>query len=250
MKSKAFQGREPGASRRHESVGVICLGVGLVAATVVLSVAGVHSAVNAIQSSALQDQMAYLQMMADLNSSQTTKDYAAEQGVSFGDTAYTTPMVHTTGQQQGAVTDSSGDSWSSPQLEWALANHITWDENGNPVNENGEIVDDPTTVIDERTRVAASQSANGGTNVSDPSPATATNWWDGLDFIQVDELGQPYCLIKSGDTLSKLAAKTGFTVPEIADCNHITNANNLRVGQKILFPENGPTVTNPNTGLG
>ena len=67
-----------------------------------------------------------------------------------------------------------------------------------------------------------------------------------MDFIQVDELGQPYYLIKYGDTLSKLAAKTGFTVPEIADCNHITNANNLRMGQKILFPENGPTVTNPN----
>jgi murein DD-endopeptidase MepM/ murein hydrolase activator NlpD len=45
--------------------------------------------------------------------------------------------------------------------------------------------------------------------------------------------------VKSGDTLGKLASRTGYTVAEIASYNKITNVNSIAVGQKIKFPPRG-----------
>lgn len=240
MNGEKSQNQNFEPSYHRGSIGVICLGFGLVAATIVLSVSGVKSAVNAIQASAFQDQMTYLQMMADLKASQNTETYAKQQETDIDETDVI--------KKDTSETIVEDESWSSPQLEWAIANHISWDENGNPVNEKGEIVDDPTTVVDERTRIV--DMTNTVDDNTEITPVPATNWWDDIDIIQLDELNQPYYIIQSGDTLSALAAKTGFTVPEIADCNHITNANSLSVGQKILFPLDGPTVINKSTGLG
>ena len=43
--------------------------------------------------------------------------------------------------------------------------------------------------------------------------------------------------VKSGDTLYKIANKYGVTVKQIADYNHLTNVNALRVGQKLKIPK-------------
>lgn len=43
--------------------------------------------------------------------------------------------------------------------------------------------------------------------------------------------------VKSGDTLSKIASRYGVTVKKIADYNHLSNVNSLRVGQKLKIPK-------------
>jgi LysM repeat protein len=48
--------------------------------------------------------------------------------------------------------------------------------------------------------------------------------------------GCPAYFVKSGDTLSKIAAKFGTTVQTLVALNNIKNANLIYVGQKILLP--------------
>lgn len=45
--------------------------------------------------------------------------------------------------------------------------------------------------------------------------------------------------VKSGDTLGKIASRTGYTVSELASYNNINNVNVVSVGQKIKFPPKG-----------
>ena len=42
--------------------------------------------------------------------------------------------------------------------------------------------------------------------------------------------------VQSGDSLSKIAAKTGVTSREIAELNNIKDANKIKVGQKLVLP--------------
>ncbi len=46
--------------------------------------------------------------------------------------------------------------------------------------------------------------------------------------------------VKSGDTLSKIGAKYGVTVPELAKANGIINPNLIKVGQVLIIPETNP----------
>jgi LysM repeat protein len=43
-------------------------------------------------------------------------------------------------------------------------------------------------------------------------------------------------VVKSGDTLSKIAQANGTTVAAIVKANNLTNANVIRVGQKLIIP--------------
>lgn len=43
-------------------------------------------------------------------------------------------------------------------------------------------------------------------------------------------------VVKAGDSLYKIATKYGVTVKQLADYNHITNVNNIRVGQTLKIP--------------
>lgn len=45
--------------------------------------------------------------------------------------------------------------------------------------------------------------------------------------------------VKSGDTLGRIASKSGYTVAELAEYNKISNPNLILVGQKIKFPPKG-----------
>ena len=44
--------------------------------------------------------------------------------------------------------------------------------------------------------------------------------------------------VKRGDTLSKIGAKYGVTVPELAKANDIINHNMIKVGQVLIIPSN------------
>lgn len=45
-------------------------------------------------------------------------------------------------------------------------------------------------------------------------------------------------IVRSGDTLSQIARRTGFSVPELLDANPDINPNLIRVGQTLQLPEN------------
>ena len=53
--------------------------------------------------------------------------------------------------------------------------------------------------------------------------------------------------VKSGDTLSAIAAKYGTTYQKLAEYNGISNPNNISVGQKIKIPGNSATTTSGTT---
>ena len=60
---------------------------------------------------------------------------------------------------------------------------------------------------------------------ANPEPAKAT-----VDAANV-------YVVKSGDSLSKIAAKHGVNARELAELNQIVDANKIRVGQKLLLPD-------------
>lgn len=154
--------------------------------------------------------------------------------------------------------DTSNDGWTSDQIEWMIKNHITY-YNGKPYDEFGHVVDDPTTAENEVDAVGnfkdsvshKPNDSNGSDNndldsdsSSEPSdkpskdePEISPNWWDGNDFVLLDEDGSPYYVIKRGDSLSKVAKMTGFTVHELAVCNKIPDEHLIFTGEIIRFPD-------------
>lgn len=60
----------------------------------------------------------------------------------------------------------------------------------------------------------------------------------------VASTGYTVYTVKSGDTLSDIAAKYGTTYQKLAAYNGITNPNLIHVGQKIKIPEKGAAISN------
>ena len=44
-------------------------------------------------------------------------------------------------------------------------------------------------------------------------------------------------VVKTGDSLSKIAAKHGVNARELAELNKITDPNRIRIGQKLILPD-------------
>lgn len=215
-KSGASTGR-----RRTSSSLTIGLGVSIIVLTLLVSVVGVRTAVSSMRAASDRSRFEYERLLALRKAEQNSKEF-----------------------QDLQTTAKSEEPWTSPQIEWMLENHITWDENGCPVNEDGVVVDDPTTKFDETARPIPENTP------PQEQPESAGNWWDGNAMIQQDEAGNLYYVVNSGDSLSRIANSTGFTVPELADYNNIQNASMINVGQHILFPAAGPSVLDKSAGLG
>ena len=47
-----------------------------------------------------------------------------------------------------------------------------------------------------------------------------------------------FYIVQKGDSLGSIATRFGTTVQRLMDLNHISNANRIVVGQKILLPTN------------
>lgn len=63
--------------------------------------------------------------------------------------------------------------------------------------------------------------------------------------VTTNSYGEKVYTVKSGDTLSAIAAKYGITYQELAKYNNISNPNRISVGQQIKIPsKNGGTNTN------
>ena len=156
--------------------------------------------------------------------------------------------------------------FNTDQLEWAHQSHIHWTDEGFPADEYGNIVDDPTTSsVNEIERYKEYQSmmerleelTAEKETIEDlqQEPETSVSedgahWWDGMDFIQVDENGEPYYVVQPGDNLSEIGARTGFTWQQLAEYNHLSNPRLINVGDVIRFPKEGPSYTGSTSGPG
>ncbi|NLG34085.1 MAG: LysM peptidoglycan-binding domain-containing protein [Lentisphaerae bacterium] len=55
--------------------------------------------------------------------------------------------------------------------------------------------------------------------------------------VQTDVAAKNVYVVKSGDSLSKIAAKHGVNTRELAELNQITDPNRIRAGQKLILPD-------------
>ena len=152
------------------------------------------------------------------------------------------------------------DAWTTDQMRWMQENHITWNEEGFPINERGDVVDDPTTAVNEVERWEELQARRNQPEQPEPTPEPTPTpkplpqkpaWCRDNDMIEIDEDGRLYYVVKDGDTLAWIAKQTGFTVGELADYNGIDDANAPLVpGTRIYFPLSGPTISEPDSNVG
>lgn len=80
--------------------------------------------------------------------------------------------------------------------------------------------------------------------IQDPNARTYNPTTYYHDYYKKEETSDVY-VVKSGDTLSKIAAQFNTTVDILADLNNIENPNLIRVGQEIKLPGGKGTLYLP-----
>lgn len=205
----------------------------------IFSVMGTKMAVNSINRNA-QDALVYAQQQANnrqMNATSVIDDVELD------------------------VDTNESKQWSDEQVKWMQENHITYNENGEPVDEDGNVVVDPTvsakpsqTKTDSIADVTSSNKNSNKNEESDKTPIekpeTNTDWAAGKDWLTQSDNGDYKYVISYGDTLNKLCGRTGFSLNEIVEYNNISNPDLIHVGQVIVFPQAGPNGTANNTNLG
>ena len=140
-------------------------------------------------------------------------------------------------------TDKPDDTkWSDVQVKWMQENHITYNENGQPVDEDGNVVTDPT--------IAANSDSSESLESTLREPETNTSWASGMDWLTQQDDGNYVYVVQKGDCLNDICARTGFAFNEVVAYNHIDNPNIIHVGERILFPKDGPNTVDYQLGLG
>lgn len=156
--------------------------------------------------------------------------------------------------------------YTNDQLNWAHQYHITWDENGNPIDEKGSVVNDPTTDVNEVARAIANGTANKdgmsmtylnahGDNTATDVGQVATepaveSPYEGKDNVSRLADGTYVYTVQSGDSLSKIADKFGTTVDKLAELNDISNPSLINAGQQIKLPAVAVSDNGSGAGLG
>lgn len=140
-------------------------------------------------------------------------------------------------------TDKPDDTkWSDAQVKWMQENHITYNENGQPVDEDGNVVTDPT--------ITANSDSSESLESTLREPETNTSWASGMDWLTQQDDGNYVYVVQKGDCLNDICARTGFALNEVVVYNHIDNSNIIHVGERILFPKDGPNTVDYQLGLG
>ena len=239
--------------------GTLFLGFGIVAVSLMTSVIGVKSSLSAMDVAALNEQQAQKVTV-------TTKPVVTP---TQAPTVKPTPIPTTTPTVQPTVTpeptvqptptseatpmpeQDAEKAWMSEQMQWMMDNHISWNDEGYPVDENGNVVDDPTTSVNEVERYEASlaKPVTPESSVTE-TPEKEQTWYEKNPMIVSTGDGLLFYVVQPGDTLSGIAQATGFTVQELADYNNIVNADFINVAQRIYFSAAGPTVLDKTLGLG
>lgn len=140
-------------------------------------------------------------------------------------------------------TDKPDDTkWSDAQVKWMQENHITYNENGQPVDEDGNVVTDPT--------ITANSDSSESLESTLMEPETNTSWASGMDWLTQQDDGDYVYVVQKGDCLNDICARTGFALNEVVMYNHIDNLNIIHVGERIVFPKDGPNTVDYQLGLG
>ena len=140
-------------------------------------------------------------------------------------------------------TDKHDDTkCSDAQVKWMQENHITYNENGQPVDEDGNVVTDPT--------ITANSDSSESLESTLMEPETNTSWASGMDWLTQQDDGDYVYVVQKGDCLNDICARTGFALNEVVAYNHIDNPNIIHVGERIVFPKDGPNTVDYPLGLG
>lgn len=140
-------------------------------------------------------------------------------------------------------TDKPDDTkWSDVQVKWMQENHITYNENGQPVDEDGNVVTDPT--------ITANSDSSESLESTLMEPETNTSWASGMDWLTQQDDGDYVYVVQKGDCLNDICSRTGFALNEVVMYNHIDNLNIIHVGERIVFPKDGPNTVDYQLGLG
>ncbi len=140
-------------------------------------------------------------------------------------------------------TDKPDDTkWSDAQVKWMQENHITYNENGQPVDEDGNVVTDPT--------ITANSDSSESLESTLMEPETNTSWASGMDWLTQQDDGDYVYVVQKGDCLNDICSRTGFALNEVVAYNHIDNPNIIHVGERIVFPKDGPNTIDYPLGLG
>lgn len=140
-------------------------------------------------------------------------------------------------------TDKPDDTkWSDVQVKWMQENHITYNENGQPVDEDGNVVTDPT--------ITANSDSSESLESTLMEPETNTSWASGMDWLTQQDDGDYVYVVQKGDCLNDICSRTGFALNEVVAYNHIDNPNIIHVGERIVFPKDGPNTVDYPLGLG
>lgn len=112
--------------------------------------------------------------------------------------------------EQGDVIGLLGSSGAS------TGPHLHWE-----VRVKGKFVD-PITWLQNKNKPASKAAAKPAAKAEKPKSSPASS--------------SKVHVVSAGDTLTKIAQQYGTTVPQLKKINNITNANLIRVGQKIRLP--------------
>lgn len=207
-----------------------------VAAVGVFSASGAKFAINAINRDATDTIVLAQQSRQFKPQSQPSKITTSESEETSEDAV----KSNTTEQSN---TDKPDDTkWSDAQVKWMQENHITYNENGQPVDEDGNVVTDPT--------ITANSDSSESLESTLMEPETNTSWASGMDWLTQQDDGDYVYVVQKGDCLNDICSRTGFALNEVVAYNHIDNLNIIHVGERIVFPKDGPNTVDYPLGLG
>lgn len=150
--------------------------------------------------------------------------------------------VNSNTTEQSNIDKPDDTKWSDEQVKWMQANHITYNENGQPVDENGNVVTDPT--------ITANSDSSNSLESTVIEPETNTSWASDMNWLTQQADGNYVYVVQKDDCLNDICARTGFALNEVVVYNHIDNPNIIHVGERILFPKDGPNTVDYPLGLG
>ena len=207
-----------------------------VAAVGVFSASGAKFAINAINRDATDTIVLAQQSRQFKPQSQPSKITTSESEETSEDAV----KSNTTEQSN---TDKHDDTkLSDAQVKWMQENHITYNENGQPVDEDGNVVTDPI--------ITANSDSSESLESTLMEPETNTSWASGMDWLTQQDDGDYVYVVQKGDCLNDICARTGFALNEVVAYNHIDNPNIIHVGERIVFPKDGPNTVDYPLGLG
>ena len=210
-----------------------------VAAVGVFSASGAKFAINAINRDAT-DTIVLAQQSRQFNPQSQQSESSKITTLESEETSEDAVKSNTTEQSN---TDKPDDTkWSDAQVKWMQENHITYNENGQPVDEDVNVVTDPT--------ITANSDSSESLESTLMEPETNTSWASGMDWLTQQDDGDYVYVVQKGDCLNDICSRTGFALNEVVAYNHIDNPNIIHVGERIVFPKDGPNTVDYPLGLG